>query len=121
MLQKLVKLFKQLQGRFATKLPVGVTEFEAWADSFSKIYDLPTSDQDSIRHVLASMIINFPPGVMKAPKYYFYKTIVGSCVKQVAGSVFQNIQQAKFAAEKVAKRDAEAAALAKEIPNVISS
>ncbi len=120
MKQKLIKLLKQLRGRFNSPLPTGVSEFDAWADSFSEIYDLPTQDRDSIRIVLASTLINLGSITVAKPKEHFRKTIVAAASKQVAGSVFQTIQQAKFAADKLARRDAEAASQAKEVKNVPS-
>jgi hypothetical protein len=100
-----------------SELPVGITSFYEWADSFFKLYDLPTQDRDSIHMVLASEIINLKPGVTKVPKDHFYSILLSAAQKQIAGSVFQEIQQNKFAAEKQAKRDAEAAASAKVVAN----
>jgi hypothetical protein len=120
MKQKLLKLIKRLLARLPSPLPVGVSEFEAWAESFNDIYDLPTQDKDSIRIVLASTIINLGSITIKKPKYHFYKTIIAASAKQVAGSVFQTIQTAKFAADKVAKRNAQFDSV-KEVQNVVST
>jgi hypothetical protein len=117
MKQKLIRLAKQIAGRFPTKLPTGVTEFNAWAESFSETYDLPTQDRDSIKIVLASTVINLGSITTHKPKAHFLKTIIAASAKQVAGSVFQEIQQAKFAADRVARRDASAFTQAKEVPN----
>ncbi len=120
MKQKLVKLLKRVRARFSSPLPVGMTEFESWADSFEELYDLPTKDKESIKVVLSSTIINLGSITISKPKYHFYKTLVAASAKQVAGSVFQQIQQAKFAADKVAKRDAQFAN-AKEVTNVAAT
>lgn len=115
MKQKLIKLLRQLRGHFNSPLPTGIPEFDAWAASFSEIYDLPTKDQESIRVVLASILINLGSVTVSKPKEHFRRSIVAAASKQVAGSVFQTIQTAKFAADKVARRDAEAAASAKVV------
>lgn len=115
MKEKLIRVLKQVRARFNSPLPVGVTEFNEWADSFNDIYDLPTKDKDSIRIVLSSTIINMGSVTTHRPKYHFYKAIMAAAAKQVAGSVFSEIQQAKFAADKVARR----ADTAKEVPNVV--
>ncbi len=113
MKQKLIKILRQLRAKFPSKLPTGLAEFNTWADSFDEIYDLPTRDKDSLKHVLSSGLINKGPTTTHMPKEYFYKLMVGAASKQVAAHVFQVIQQAKFAAEKVAKRADDA----KLVPN----
>ena len=115
MKEKLKKVLKQIRARFPSKLPVGIPEFNAWADSFNDIYDLPTKDRDSIRVVLSSTIINMGSITVSRPKYHFYRAIVAAAAKQVAGAIFHDIQQAKFAADKVARR----ADAAKEVTNVV--
>jgi hypothetical protein len=106
----------QEKAKEPSPLPVGVKEFHEWADSFADIYDLPTSDKDSIKIVLASEIINLKPGVFAVPKEHFYHVILSAAAKQVAGSVFQEIQQAKFSAEKLARR----ADVAKEVKSEVN-
>lgn len=93
MLKKLAKLAKQIRARYPSRLPVGVTEFHAWAESFSEIYDLPTQDVDSIKFMLGSSILNLGPTVHRKPKYFFYAMMNAAAAKQIAGSVFYEIKE----------------------------
>lgn len=96
----LKKLAKQFLGLFPSKIPVGVTEFNSWADSFSDVYTLPTQDQDSLRFTLASIIMHLGPQAAYKPKVYFLLTLKAAAAKQVAGQVFYDIKTKHQAQEK---------------------
>lgn len=112
----LKKLGKQLLSLLPTKLPVGVSEFESWADSFSEIYDLATQDRDSIHFILANEIIRLNPrDYFRKSKFYFYLLIQTAAAKQVAGYQFQQVKkrQAELQA-KIEELQAKAAEQANE-------
>lgn len=104
MKQKLKKIVGFVKGLFPSRLPQGMTEFHAWADSFFDIYDLPTKEKDSIKFVLASIIMHLGPQTLYKSKMFFYLTICAGAAKQIAGAVFHDIKT----------KQAEEAAKAKE-------
>lgn len=91
-MNKANKLFKQFLGLFPTNLPVGMTEFNEWADSFFEIYDLPTDNKDSVYHTLAAIVINGGSQTHRRSKYFCYATLKAGAAKQIAGAVFHEIQ-----------------------------
>lgn len=99
---RLKKLWNQLKGLVPTLLPTGLTEFDAWVESFIETYDLPTKDTDTVKFVIASIIMHLGPQDSYKSKFYFYLTMVSGASKQVAGSVFSQIKEAQK------QKDAEA-------------
>lgn len=95
----------QLIGLFPSKLPVGLIEFNAWAEKFSSTYNLPTKDTNSVRFVLATSMLNFTHITSHKSMYYFYKVFMSAAVKQVAGSVFQDIKRQQQEVALAAKND----------------
>lgn len=110
-LTKVKKVLKLIRARYPSPLPVGMSEFNAWYASFVDLYDdLPTKDEDSIKNVLASNIINLGHQTVALPKYHFYMILKASAAKQIAGEVFQEIQikhrEARKAAQEAAAQEA---------------
>lgn len=87
----MTKLFKKIAARFDTKLPVGMTEFNEWADS---IIDLAGefADRDSMKYALASNVIHMKHTADAAPKAYFVAVLRKAAANQVASAVFQDIK-----------------------------
>jgi len=110
---KLVRLVKQIRGLFPSALPTGVTAFESWAEDIIATYDLPTSDKDSIKFTLATIIMHLGPQAASKPKYYFVLTLRAGAAKQVAGQVFTDIKtkakEAELAAQKAANESQQQA------------
>lgn len=109
---KQVKLaVKRILSYLPSKLPVGVTEFNSFAQD---ILDLSGNyaDKDSMTFAIASMVIHLPAGKGYASKNHFIQGLRKSAANQVASQVFQDI---KTRQEAVLKKQAEdtAAALAK--------
>jgi hypothetical protein len=100
---KLTRFFNILAGFFPTPLPVGLSEFNAWADSFATTYSLPTADQDSIRYALATMIMHQGPTAAYKSKFFFYLCLRSSAAKQVAGAAFMEIKTKQQAAQAAAQ------------------
>lgn len=95
-----------------TKLPVGLAEFNMWADSIIELGG-QYADQDSLRFAIASMVIHLPAGTGTIPKNHFVKGLRKSAANQVASQVFQDIKAKQQAlldqqkAEDTAKKQAE--------------
>ena len=83
---------KRLVSHFPTPLPVGMTEFETWAES---ILDLSGrfADDTSMKFALASMVIHCGPQRSSVPKNFFVRGLRKSAANQVASQVFQQIKQ----------------------------
>ncbi len=76
---------------FPTPLPVGVTEFNVWADSIIALSGQFAS-QDSMRFALASMVIHSDSKRSAVPKHTFVKLLRKSAANQVASQIFQDIK-----------------------------
>jgi len=96
----LKKLVKQALGYLPSRLPVGMTEFDSWAQDFMATYDLATEDETSIKWVLASLIVALKPGTAYLSKRYFYLHIQAAAAKQIASAVFQDIKNKQLEANK---------------------
>lgn len=99
---KVKRYFNKARGFFPSALPVGLTEFNEWADSVADTYDLPTQDRDSVHYALATMILHLGPTVAYKSDWYFVLSIRSACAKQVAGATFQDIKARQKAAEQAA-------------------
>lgn len=111
MKEKLLKLMWQVRGLFPSPLPVGVAEFEEWAESIMNTYSIPTYDRTSIRFALATMIINSGMLETSRPKYKFVLALRAAAAKEVAGGIFHKIkleQKERAAAEAAAKANEKA-------------
>ena len=120
---KLKKAWLRFISIFPSRLPVGMQEFNTWADDIIFAYDLP--DNDSLRFGLATAIlhlessakieINFgiikltiPSSAFKS-KRYFAQIMLKGASNQVASGVMQDLkfkQQEAIAKEAAAKANA---------------
>lgn len=103
MIQQL-KLIKRLLSYFPTPLPVGLSQFNTWADSIIELSG-DYADRDSMTFAIASMVIHLPAGTASVPKNFFVKSLRKSAANQVASQVFQDIKSKQ--AEAMAKLKAE--------------
>lgn len=104
------RLFKQFLGFFPSALPNGMQAFDTWVADLAETYTLPTEDSDSIKFVLASIIMRLGPQAAYKSKFFFYLTLKAGAAKQVAGEFFQQIklkQQAEATAQKAVAHDAK--------------
>jgi|ERR1019366_10357905 hypothetical protein len=85
-------LLKRLLSYLPTKLPVGLTEFNTWADSIIELSG-QYADSDSMRFAIASMVIHLPSGTGAISKNHFVKGLRKSAANQVASQVFQDVKQ----------------------------
>lgn len=105
-MKKIVKLIKLFRSLFPSKLPVGMEEFEAWAQDFEQTFSLPTKDKDTVRFVLTTAIMHLGPQVAHKSKVYFYLTLRAGAAKQVAGAVFHDIKLRQQEAARKAQEEA---------------
>lgn len=96
-LQKIKRLAKQIRGLLPSELPNGLAAFNAWAEDIADTYTLPTSDLDSVKFTLATIIMHLDQNASHRPKYYFVKILKASASKQVAHAAFSAIKEAQQA------------------------
>lgn len=113
---KVKKFCKFIGGFWPTAVPVGMTAFDDWAQSIMDIYPLPTSDKNSVKYSLATMIMHRGPLTAYWPKFWFFLAFRSAAAKQIAGAVFQEIKLKQQADHEAAKKAAaEAAAKPAEV------
>ncbi len=106
-MKRISKLIKRLLSYLPTKLPVGVSQFESFADSIIELSG-PYADIDSMRFAIASMIIHADHKQASLPKNYFVTRLRKSAANQIASQIFQDI---KTRQEQALKTKAEETAL----------
>ena len=105
MLNRLRLALKRVLAKMPTRLPQGLTEFEAWVND---IYELSGTVMtlDSARFALATTIINLPPTANRRPKSYFVQVLQKGSASEVAAYVFHDIKQKQKAAFEAAQQEA---------------
>jgi uncharacterized protein YegP (UPF0339 family) len=106
---------KQIRNLFPSKLPIGTSEFEIWAEDIVSTYEFARS-QDlnrSYRFVLASNITTLSQTTAYKAKHYFFLVIKAACAKEIAGGMMYKIKQEQ-AAEVKAIQEAAANKKAQE-------
>lgn len=93
---KIIRFINQVAGLIPVAVPVGMTEFQTWADEIIATYSLP-ADPDSIKFSLATVIMHLGPTAAYRSKFYFFLVLRAGMAKQVAGAVFQDIKQKQMA------------------------
>lgn len=106
-------ILKRLLSYVPTPLPVGLTEFNEWADSIIELSTHQFADRDSLYQALANMIIHASPAkssdTPKAymPKNFFVMGLRKGAANQVASYVFQEIRLQQAARLEAAKKASE--------------
>lgn len=112
MKNKLKKLIQKLLTFFPSRLPIGMTEFESWANSILDSYDFPNNR--STKFALATMILHsnnepktFIDFIVGSPAYrskrYFAIKLFKGASNQIAAAVMEDLKnQQKLEAEKEA-------------------
>ncbi len=85
--------FKKVVSYLPSKLPVGMAEFDTFAQD---VLDLSGqyADRSSMLFAIASMIIHLPAGRGTVPKNQLVQGLRKSAANQVASQVFQDIKKA---------------------------
>ena len=97
------RLFNQFLGLFPSRLPVGMTAFDAWIDSIITTYPMPTMDRDSLVNGLAATVLRLGPTAAFKSKFYFALIIHAGAAKQIAGAKFSELRDKQIAAQKAAQ------------------
>jgi hypothetical protein len=102
-------VIKRILSKFPTDLPVGLTEFNKWADSIIELSG-EYADRDSMRFAIASQVIHLPHTVSSKPKDYFVRAMRKAAANQIASAVFQEIKLAQQKEQEEVKKLAEVTA-----------
>jgi hypothetical protein len=99
------KLFYKLLSLFPQTLPVGIAEFEVWADSIIGLLGkgFEAVPRDDLHFVIATIIMHLGPQRSLVPKNYFVRSLRKGAANQVAGQVFSNIKEKQKVAQETAK------------------
>lgn len=108
-INKVLVLLSTLRSYLPTKLPVGVTEFNSWADSIIALSGR-YADEDSLKFALATMVIHADAKHGSLPKAYFISRLRKVAANQVASQIFQDVKVRQAEAQEAAKQQAEATA-----------
>ena len=117
-MRRIKLVFKYLLSYLPETLPVGLTEFEAWADEVHRLSGLPTS-QESTHQALANMILHVGPRkgdqrpTDQLSKQWFVHALRKGAANQIASYVFYTIQTAQAERKKLDEQTV-AADLAKQ-------
>jgi len=103
---KVKRFFSLLLSLIPTPLPLGMAEFDAWAEDVIALGAFPITDKDSIKFAMATMIMHLGPQSAFKPKFYFVLSVRAGAAKQIAAGKFQEIK---------AKQQAEATAQAQQV------
>lgn len=118
MKQQLLLTLKRISSRLPTKLPVGRTEFESWAND---IFELSGNyaDKDSMEAALCQMLIHLAPAKNSryqtpaafVPKHHFVCALRKGAANQVASVIYMEIveRSKQKAAEETAAKQKEQA------------
>lgn len=98
---KLLRLAKHLASYLPSQLPVGLTEFEAWAQDIMSMAS-PLPNNASIRWVLATMIQRLDSARDRVPKRYFVRALLRAAAGEVAHNVMVDLKEKQQAAAKAA-------------------
>lgn len=99
-------ILKKLLSHLPTKLPVGMTEFELFADDIIELSG-PYADRDSMKYAIASNVIHMKHTVDAVPKAYFVRVLRKAAANQVASAIFQDIKIKQEEAMKAAQLAAQ--------------
>ena len=87
-------LLKYLRSYFPTKLPVGVTAFDKFANDIIEIGG-QYADIDSMKFAIASQVIHMDAYKDSVPMQKIIRCLRKSAANQVASQVFQDIKNKK--------------------------
>lgn len=91
MKRRLLWTLKKLLSYIPTPLPVGISQFNTFADSVIELSG-GYADKDSMKFAVASMIIHADHKVASLSKNYFVIRLRKSAANQIASQVFQDIK-----------------------------
>lgn len=111
-----MKYIKFLLSFLPSKLPVGMTEFNSFANDVIELAG-EFADRDSMRFAIASMVIHLDSKRGSVPKRQLVNMLRKSAANQVASQVFQELKQKQLDAQKAEQEQAAATAQPEQVAN----
>lgn len=96
-------IYKLALSYFPTKLPVGLTEMQAFCNDIIELSG-KYADDDSMKYVITTSILHLDPNIDRASKQFFMRKLRKAAANQVASAVFTEIR------DRVSPKPAEATA-----------
>lgn len=96
-----MKLIKKILSYYPFQLPVGMTEFNAFADDIVELAG-PIADRDSLVWVTSNEIMRMPPGKCRASKNQFVRLLRKYAANQIAAA---KVLEIKASQEEKAKAE----------------
>lgn len=112
-LKKVKIVVQKLRDFFPSPLPRGMQEFETWSQAIVDTYGFP--DNDSVRFMLAAMIMHLGQTDANKPRRFFALSGLAAASKEIAHAKMVILKEAQ---EQKAKAEVTGAAAA---PNVSST
>lgn len=118
-----MRFLKLIRNFFPSSLPIGMTEFETWAEDIISTYDFTRSTElnRSYRWILASAMTTLGVTAAYKSKFYFFLVIQAASAKEIAGGTMYNIKQEQIAENKAIKEAAAAQKLLEATPTTEAS
>lgn len=116
---KLKRLGAQILGALPSFLPVGLTEFNQFADSIIELYN-PPGDARSVKFIIATLIMRLGPTEAMKSKLYFAMAIYRGASGQVSAYVMEQLKQEQAAEQRAAQEKAKLEATASQDASNVS-
>jgi len=101
-----MNVWKRLISYFPTQLPVGMTEFNDFANDIVELTG-PIADKESLIWVASNEIMRMPPGQNRVSKNTFVKLLRKYAANQIAAAKVLEIREAQEAKKKAASEAAQ--------------
>ena len=98
-MQSMKTIVAKIKGMLPQKLPVGMTEFDKFADFIFTTYNLPALP--SYKHAIAAQVMHLGPQTNYVAPRVFAKSIKKAMANQIAYEVIEKIRLDEKAAEEV--------------------
>lgn len=89
---KLPLTVKRLLGYFPTKLPVGMSHYNAWVAEVAELIG-PISTQDELEFCVSAEVMRLGPNTCSVSKNFLANRVRAGAAKQIAGAKFAEIKE----------------------------
>lgn len=109
------KLLHKLVHFFPSRLPIGLTEFNTWADDIIDTYGAPKNDTS--KWALATAIMHLDASNAYKPKRYFGKVMIKGMCNQIVYAFMADVKAKQQADLEAANAAAAEASKSAEVPS----
>lgn len=76
-------------------LPMGVHEFDVWSDRILSGANVPSTDPESLKAILAQMLLNLGPQESHKPDAFFIHSLRKAAANEIAFNIKETIKEKK--------------------------